>query len=223
MSAGMFEPQAGLAFPVSLAEKYRPQHVGDFIGLEKPKKVVSAFVRAPREAAFLFVGPPGVGKTTLALAMAADMGIVEPFDLHLISSQKCTVDVLESVIRQCQYCTHKPDGFHVVICDEADRMSPAAQLALLSKLDSTARPPRTIFIFTCNETGGLEKRFLSRCMVLEFSSYGLRGELAAFLADVWSKETQAAPTVDFDRVAKDATNNVRDCLMRIEVELLAVA
>ena len=41
--------------------------------------------------------------------------------------------------------------------------------------------------------------------------------------NVARKETQAAPTVDFDRVAKDATNNVRDCLMRIEVELLAVA
>ena len=39
-------------------------------------------------------------------------------------------------------------------------MTPAAQLALLSKLDATAFPPNTVFIFTCNETGNLEPRFL---------------------------------------------------------------
>jgi len=42
--------------------------------------------------------------------------------------------------------------------DEADRMSKAAQLHLLSKLDATAFPPNTIFIFTANATDGLEDR-----------------------------------------------------------------
>ena len=211
------------AFPVSLAEKYRPMRVAEFVGLEKVKKVLGGFVRAPRDAAFLFVGPPGVGKTSIGLALASELGACEPFDLHLISSQKCTVEAVELVMRSCQYCTHKAGGFHLVLVDEADRMSPAAQLALLSRLDATARPPKTIFIFTCNETGSLEKRFLSRCMVLEFSSYGLREELTAFLERVWRSETSAEPTIDFARVAKDATNNVRDCLMRIEVELLGAA
>ena len=44
-----------------------------------------------------------------------------------------------------------------MLVDEADRMTPAAQLALLSKLDATAIPPNTIFIFTCNETDGLSR------------------------------------------------------------------
>ena len=47
-------------------------------------------------------------------------------------------------------------------------MTPAAQLALLSKLDATAFPPNTVFIFTCNSTDGLEPRFLPRCRVIEF-------------------------------------------------------
>jgi hypothetical protein len=35
--------QTDLAFPQSLAEKYRPVRIADFIGLERPKKVLSAF------------------------------------------------------------------------------------------------------------------------------------------------------------------------------------
>jgi hypothetical protein len=52
-------------------------------------------------------------------------------------------------------------------------MSYPAQLAFLSKLDATAFPPNTIFIFTCNAIESLEKRFLSRCRMIEFSSYGM--------------------------------------------------
>lgn len=52
-------------------------------------------------------------------------------------------------------------------------MTPAAQLAFLSKLDATAFPPNTIFIFTCNSVDSLEARFLSRCRRVDFSSYGM--------------------------------------------------
>jgi len=51
---------------------------------------------------------------------------------------------------------------------EADGMTNPAQLALLSKLDATAFPPNTIFVFTCNGTDGLEPRFISRCRTVEF-------------------------------------------------------
>ena len=222
------DSQTTLDYPQPLSEKYRPRRIQDFIGLAKERKILSNFIARPRDAAFLFVGPSGLGKTTMALAMADELNA----QLHHIPSQKCTVENVEDVIRLCHYGafnfkTGVPCARHVVLVDEADRMSPAAQISLLSKLDSTARPPETVFIFTCNESGGLEKRFLSRCMVLEFSSYGMRAELAAFLAQVWEREvghsSDLAPAEkpDFERIAKDATNNVRDALMRLEIELLA--
>lgn len=100
-------------------------------------------------------------------------------------------------------------------------MSNAAQLALLSKLDSTDPAPQTIWIFTANDTSRLEKRFLSRCRVLEFSSYGMRSDLAGLLARIWEAETGKPGTLDFERIAKDSTNNVRDALQTLEIELLA--
>lgn len=60
-----FSTQAGLAFPASLSEKYRPHSLQDFVGLDKPKKVLQKFAENPfPNAAFLFVGPSGTGKTT---------------------------------------------------------------------------------------------------------------------------------------------------------------
>ena len=210
--------QGDLAFPQSLTEKYRPVRIADFIGLERPKKVLSAFCRRPRCGGWLFVGPSGLGKSTMALALASELRA----ELHKIPSQKCTAPALEDVVRQCWYAPMAPGGFHVVLADEADAMSNAAQLQLLSKLDSVDPAPNTIWVFTANGTERLERRFLSRCKVLEFSSYGLAGEIAAYLDRIWHAEGGNGNCPDFERLAKDSRNNVRDCLMRLEVELMAL-
>jgi DNA polymerase III gamma/tau subunit len=57
------------AFPQSLAEKYRPKAIAEFIGLEKPKRILSKFAAQPYPSAWLFVGPSGVGKTRMAQAL----------------------------------------------------------------------------------------------------------------------------------------------------------
>ncbi len=206
------------AFPQSLAEKYRPRTIADFIGLEKPKRILAKLAAQPYPSAWLFVGPSGVGKTSMAQALCAQIG----GELHHIPSQKCTVEAIEKACHDCHYLPFSPGGFHVVLCDEADRMTPAAQLALLSKLDATAFPPNTVFVFTCNSTDGLETRFLSRCLGIEFSSYGMAGEIADYLAKVWHAEGGNGNAPDFARLAKDCRNNVRDCLGRLEVELMAL-
>src|SRR6476659_6234400 len=92
---------------------------------------------------------------------------------------------------------------HLVLIDEADGMTNPAQLALLSKLDATAFPPSTIFIFTGNSTDGLEPRFLSRCRVIEFSSYGMAGEIASYLDKVWHAEGRNGNCPDLTRLAKE--------------------
>jgi DNA polymerase III gamma/tau subunit len=205
------------AFPVSLSEKYRPRTVAEFVGLEKPKKILAKFARAPYPSAWLFVGPSGVGKTSMAQALCSDI----KGELTHIPSQRCNAQAIEEA---CYHCHFVPltGGMHVVLIDEADRMTPAAQLALLSKLDATAFPPNTVFIFTCNSTDGLEPRFLSRCRVIEFSSYGMAGEIATYLDNVWHAEGGNGDGPDLARLAKESRNNVRDCLMRLEVELMAL-
>ena len=209
--------QTQLGFPQTLTEKYRPRTISEFVGLDKVKRVLTKFADAPMPCSFLFVGPSGCGKTTMALAL----GEAIRAEIHHIPSQKCNAQAIDDVVRQCWFAPMN-GTFHLVVIDEADRMSNAAQLALLSKLDSTAAPPQTIWIFTCNTTDGLEPRFLSRTMQLNFSSHGLAEPTAELLERIWQAEAgETAERPNFLRLVRESGNNIRDAVNSLQVELLA--
>lgn len=200
----------------TLTEKYRPQRIADFIGLDKPKQRMRALIARPKESAWLFVGPSGMGKTTLAMAVASELNA----EFHHIPSQRCTIEAVETIRKRCQYVPMAGRSLHLVLVDEADTMSRPAQDAFLSILDSTNRAPNTVFIFTCNGTESLETRFKSRCYAVEFSSYGTAKETSAMLESVWNQETNSsAATPNFQRIVKDANNNIRTALMELELEI----
>jgi len=110
---------------------------------------------------------------------------------------------------------------HLILVDEADQMSPAAQLYLLSKLDGTASLPQTIWIFTCNAVDRLQDRFLSRTLAIDFSNYGLAADAAQLLARIWLENAPTdVPAPNFARIVKESNNNVRESLMKLELELM---
>ena len=202
-----------LNFPQSLTEKYRPTKLEDFVGLEKQKRILAKLAANPKPCALLLQGAPGTGKISIAYAFASEMNA----EVHHIGSQECKIERLQEIVRTCQYVPLS-GGFHVVIIDEADVMSDAAQKYLLSKLDSSEPVPYTVWIFTCNAVDRLEERFLSRCIKLpDFNSYGAGEAIADLLAKVWQAE---AGTADAPNFRKLACGNVRESLMRLETELL---
>lgn len=216
--AGSVAMQDGFTFPASLTERYRPHSLAEFVGLDKVKKVLTNFAAKPfPHASFLFVGPSGVGKTSAGIALCEMLR----GELHHIPSQQCNLANLEDTVRQCHYVP-KNGTFHLILIDECDAMSRAAQLALLSKTDATAFPPSTVFVFTCNSTDGLEPRFLSRCMELKFQSHGIASETANLLERIWQNEAgDTAEKPNFLRMVQDSKNNVRDAVNSLQVELLS--
>jgi replication-associated recombination protein RarA len=214
------EQQSTMAFPKRLTEEFRPRRVSEFIGLSKQKKVLSSLLHSPRACSLLFVGEPGTGKTTIAMAFAAELEA----ELHHVPSQQCNLETLQGIIAQCHrvafnFTTGKAARFHVVLIDEADCCSDAAQKYLLSKMDSTNAPPQTIFIFTANSVDRLEERFLSRTLRLDFTSYGSGSEITELLERIWTAKAPAnAERPVFKRLA---CGNVRQSLQNLELELLS--
>lgn len=200
----------------TLTAKYRPTSIEGFIGLDKPRKIAQSIIANPVDGAFLFTGEPGIGKTSLALAIAEQM----PAELHHVPSQDANVDTFRRIMATCAYVPRLGCRKHLVLVDEADAMSDAAQKYLLSKLDESARPADTVFIFTSNGTDKLEPRFLSRCELVEFSPYGNAKDAATWLELVWDSEAPAgAARPNFARIVKECCGNIRASLMRLQSEL----
>lgn len=214
--SSLFQTAPTFDFPASLTEKHRPRSLDAFVGLDKPKRVCSKLAASPFPSAWLFLGSSGTGKTTMALALAESI----PAELHHIPSQECTLETIQRVRRTCQYVPQSGCKVHLVLIDEADQMSAAAQTAMLSILDSTNFPPNTVFILTANATDRLEARFLSRLHTVEFSSYGIAKDATALLERVWAAECPNAPAPNFARIVKESNNNVREALMRLETEIM---
>jgi replication-associated recombination protein RarA len=202
--------------PVDLTDKYRPRQLADFVGLEKPRKIMAKLAARPYSSSWLFVGASGTGKTTLALALAESI----PAEVHHIASKDCTADQITAAWADCFYVPTHGKRFHVILVDEADTMSKAAQDSLLSKLDGTTPAPDTIWIFTCNSVERFEPRFLSRNRVIEFSNYGIAKEATALLERIWQTETNGAPAPNFARIVKEQNNNIRAALMDLELEMM---
>ena len=88
-----------LPFPQSLAEKYRPHKIAEFVGLDKPKRILAKFAAQPYPSAWLFVGSCGVGKTSMAQALCAEI----KGELTRIPSQKCTAQAIEEACYHCHF------------------------------------------------------------------------------------------------------------------------
>ncbi len=200
-----------------LVEKYRPRTLDAFAGLAGPRAILGALAANPYPSAWLFLGPSGLGKTTMALALAEAIGGT----VYHIASRQCDLATVDDVCHKCWYVP-MTGRWNFVICDESDQMTRAAQLAFLSKLDTTAAPPNTIFMFTANETTLLEKRFLSRCRTVKFSNdAALLDPAIALLARIWAAEAPGRAEPDFQAMMCASEFNIRSAIMTLEMELLA--
>lgn len=145
-------------------EAYRP----DFEGVIIPpdlKDRLRKFMDGGKIPSFIFYSPsPGTGKTTTARAMAAYMNS-EP--LFINASTENSIDTIRTLV--VQYATTSNifgDGMKVVILDEADRLSPAAQDGLKGVMEAVSH--NCAFILTCNNKGRIIEALRSRATEVDF-------------------------------------------------------
>jgi len=146
-------------------EKYRPQTVDDCILSADLHKTFSEIIKAGEIQNMLFTGTAGVGKTTIAKALAKELDL----DYIIINgSEEGNIDTLRNKIKQFASTVSLSGGHKLVILDEADYLNPqSTQPALRGFIEEFSENCR--FILTCNFKNRIIEPLHSRCSVIEFA------------------------------------------------------
>jgi DNA polymerase III delta prime subunit len=175
----------------SLSEKHRPKTFDRILGQSYAVDQIAEFVTFPFPQAFLFTGETGVGKSTLALVMASELGVNPEWNLITINSGEMDAAKVETALTTVRGYGVK-DGWKLVLCEEADMMSNKARCLWLSALEDVQRGVygKTIIVFTTNHPEKFDARFRDRCEHLEFESNAKTLYLDAekLLGDLWWEE-----------------------------------
>ena len=147
-------------------EKYRPQTISECILPERLKKTFLQIVESGNVPNMLFSGTAGLGKTTVAKAIANELGA----DCYMINaSEDGNIDTLRNMIRNFASSISLYGGQKIVILDEADYLNAqSTQPALRGFIEEFSNNCR--FILTCNFKNRIIEPLHSRCGVYEFNA-----------------------------------------------------
>ncbi|KAJ8325621.1 Subunit of heteropentameric Replication factor C (RF-C) [Batrachochytrium dendrobatidis] len=151
-------------------EKYRPSRLDELISHKDIISTIVRFIDENKLPHMLFYGPPGTGKTSTILACARKLygDKFRSMILELNASDDRGIDVVREQIKNFA-STRKlfSSGFKLIILDEADAMTQAAQNALRRVIEQYTKNVR--FCLICNYVGKIIPALQSRCTRFRFA------------------------------------------------------
>lgn len=136
------------------SETRRPEYIDDVIGHAEVKTCLQEYLTTkPYTSVILLHGPPGIGKTTIALASVRSFGL-EPLEINASQAMRSFGDV-EQLVQSCRHTrsiTSLLRGDQKPMClilDEIDGSDPHAQRKLAEWMSSEDR--KLPVLLTCNE------------------------------------------------------------------------
>jgi len=194
----------------SLAVKYRPQKLKDFLGNTETVQALRALMeREEMPHTILFTGPSGTGKTTLARIVAKRLRCSEHDLQELNTADFRGIDTVRDVVKNMSLCPM--DGpCRVWILDECHSLTKDAQHALLKALEDT--PKHVYFLLATTNPEKLLPTIKTRCVTFDVKPLNdmLMGEL---LNGILVKEGDPeVPQEALDQIIQDSLGSARMAL-----------
>ena len=218
----------------ALYRKYRPQDFDEVVGQEAVVRTLrNAIERDQIRQAYLFAGPRGTGKTSLARILAKCLNceqgptatpdktcnscrtIAAGTSLDVIEMDAASQRGIDDIREIREHVILQPvEGRHkVYILDEAHQLTDAAFNALLKLIEEP--PPHLVFVFCTTELSKMLSTVRSRCQTFLFARPRL-ADLTKLLRRVADGEKIDAPDAALSLVARSARGSFRDAVSTLD-------